>query len=68
MDPRLKPSTWGSWLLDDKGALVPNSRFQVGSGDFSQAYVRRAYDKSVDLLNRTNDADGLIQFEKLEWG
>ena len=65
-DPQLTPGTWGSWL-DDMGSLVPNSQFQLGFGDFNEAFRREAYDRSVALLNQIGGADGLIQFENLQW-
>ena len=66
-DPHWTPGTWGSWLLDDTDRLVPNSQFQLGFGDFNEAYKRTAYEQSVAVLRGVSGADGLIPFENLQW-
>jgi len=66
-DPQWVPGTWGCWMLDDKGKLVPKSQFEVGFGEFSETYKWKAYELSVALLEGLRATDGLVAFENLEW-
>ena len=66
-DPQADPGIWISWLLDKQDKLVPGSQFQVGFGEFEEAYKRKAYDKSVAFLQEIGGADALIDLENLRW-
>jgi hypothetical protein len=61
------PGTWIANVTDCDGKLVPSAWSEVGFGDFSDGFVRTAYDHAAEVLAVIAPSASVTAFDRLTW-